>query len=180
MAIINRLSRLIRADFHGVLDNLEEPQLQLKQSIREMQDALALARQQAQMLESRINDQQKQLADVRNSIEKIGQELDLWFDSNEDELARKLIRRKLELQQLEQCLQTRTDRDQAQWQNQQERLENYRTTLAGLQQKAELYKQPQSPAVTNCPSVEGMPRLEVTQEDIEVAFLGEKKRRSSL
>jgi len=40
MALVTRLTRLFQADFHAVLDRIEEPDLQLKQAVREMQFAL--------------------------------------------------------------------------------------------------------------------------------------------
>ena len=45
MALINRLSRLFKADFHAVLDQIEEPELLLKQAIREM-EAVGLKHQE--------------------------------------------------------------------------------------------------------------------------------------
>ena len=41
MALINRVARLFKADFHAVLDQIEEPELLLKQAVREMEDELA-------------------------------------------------------------------------------------------------------------------------------------------
>ena len=41
MALIHRVSRLFRADFNAVLDHIEEPELLLRQSIRDMEDELA-------------------------------------------------------------------------------------------------------------------------------------------
>ena len=35
MPLINRISRLFKADFNAVLDNIEEPELLLHQAIRE-------------------------------------------------------------------------------------------------------------------------------------------------
>ena len=46
MALVNRISRLFRADFHAVLDQIEEPDLLLRQAIREMQDDMAQDEQQ--------------------------------------------------------------------------------------------------------------------------------------
>ena len=40
MAIVSRLSRLFVCDVHAVLERLEEPELVLKQSIRDMEEAL--------------------------------------------------------------------------------------------------------------------------------------------
>ena len=41
MVLINRISRLFKADFHAVLDRIEEPEQLLKQAIRDMEDDLA-------------------------------------------------------------------------------------------------------------------------------------------
>ena len=45
MALITRISRLFKADFHAVLDQIEEPEQLLKQAIRDMQDEIAVAEQ---------------------------------------------------------------------------------------------------------------------------------------
>ncbi|RLA35148.1 MAG: hypothetical protein DRR11_01080, partial [Gammaproteobacteria bacterium] len=45
MALINRISRLFKADFHAVLDQIEEPEQLLKQAIRDMEDELATTEQ---------------------------------------------------------------------------------------------------------------------------------------
>ena len=45
MALINRISRLFKSDFHAVLDQIEEPEQLLKQAIRDMEDELASAEQ---------------------------------------------------------------------------------------------------------------------------------------
>ena len=37
MTLINRMSRLFKADVHGILDQLEDPAIALKQAIREME-----------------------------------------------------------------------------------------------------------------------------------------------
>ena len=41
MALITRVSRLFQADFHAVLDRIEEPDLLLRQAVREMEEELA-------------------------------------------------------------------------------------------------------------------------------------------
>ena len=51
MALVTRLSRLFQADFHAVLDRIEEPDLQLRQAVREMQFALDQDQQRQQLLQ---------------------------------------------------------------------------------------------------------------------------------
>ena len=41
MALITRVARLFRADLHAVLDRIEEPDVLLKQAVREMEEELA-------------------------------------------------------------------------------------------------------------------------------------------
>ena len=43
MALINRVTQLFKADFHAVLDRIEEPEQLLRQSIRDMEDVLLAA-----------------------------------------------------------------------------------------------------------------------------------------
>ena len=38
MALITRFSRLFRADLHAVLDRIEEPDVILRQAVREMEE----------------------------------------------------------------------------------------------------------------------------------------------
>ena len=42
MELINRIARLFKADFHAVLDQIEEPEALLRQAIRDMEDELAV------------------------------------------------------------------------------------------------------------------------------------------
>ena len=50
MALVTRLSRLFQADVHAVLDRIEEPDLQLRQAVREMQLSLDQDRQRLKLL----------------------------------------------------------------------------------------------------------------------------------
>ncbi|MES9848615.1 MAG: PspA/IM30 family protein, partial [Candidatus Thiodiazotropha sp.] len=40
MALITRVSQLFRADVNAVLDRMEEPEILLKQAVRDMEEAL--------------------------------------------------------------------------------------------------------------------------------------------
>ena len=61
MALITRVSRLFQADFHAVLDRIEEPEAILRQAVREMEEELARDEQRSTMLQQ----EQRQLADPR-------------------------------------------------------------------------------------------------------------------
>jgi phage shock protein A len=123
MALITRVSRLFRADFHAVLDRIEEPDVLLRQAIREMEEALAGDEQRIRIL----NHEQGQLLarsrDLDQSLSDIEKELDICFNADKDDLARALIRRKLEAQRLNKHL--------------SRRCETLQQTLTGLQAQLE-------------------------------------------
>ena len=77
MALITRLSRLFEADFHAVLDRIEEPELQLRQAVREMRFALEQNRQRLKLLQHEAVQLDKRSADKKASIEGFDQELDI-------------------------------------------------------------------------------------------------------
>ena len=42
MPLVDRVARLFRADLHAVMDRIEEPDVLLRQALREMEEELAL------------------------------------------------------------------------------------------------------------------------------------------
>ena len=95
MAIANRITRLFRADVHAVLDIIEEPEAILKQSIREMQEALDLKRARL------VRDQKTSLAlegtgsYLKEQLSRVQKDLNLCLKEANEELARKIVGRKL-------------------------------------------------------------------------------------
>src|SRR5690348_12792455 len=98
MSIGKRVVRLMKADIHGILDCLEDPQSILQQAMRDMEEEIAKTEEE----QRRREDEAKQLSQARSQVEQGFQEaarqLDLCFDSKNEALARSFIRRKLELE----------------------------------------------------------------------------------
>ena len=95
MALITRLSRLFQADFHAVLDRIEEPDLQLQQAVREMQFALDQDRQRAKLLQHEQDQLDKAAHGAETQLQVFDEELDTCLAAKKDDLARDLVRRKL-------------------------------------------------------------------------------------
>ena len=68
MALVNRVTRLFKADFHAVLDRIEEPDVLLRQAIREMQDDLAGDEQQLRSLKVEARQLEQREADLQQSL----------------------------------------------------------------------------------------------------------------
>lgn len=183
MALINRISRLFKADFHAVLDRVEEPEALLKQAMRDMEDELAGTEQRIAVC---AHDQQALAArksELEGTITAFDAELDLCFESGKDDLAKTQIKKKLEAERLLKRLVTKHSANSDYLSEQQTMLDENRATLESLRQKAELFAH-RSTAHTDTGSqfddVALMSReLVIDDDEIEIAYLREKNLRSA-
>lgn len=181
MTLINRISRLFRADMHAVLDSLEEPAALLKQAVREMDDVLAAEERQVRLLQQ----QQVELAGAATECaaleQRLEQELSLCFDAGKDDLARTLVRRRLETEQRQTLLARRAQALRGAETEAQARVAAHRQRLAELRQLAALsdtaLARDSDDQFGHCHevSMEGP----ISDAAVEVAFLREKQRRST-
>ena len=100
MALINRMSRLVTADVHAVLDRIEEPDALLKHAIREMEEELARNEQRVRAVEHERGTLADRQRKVQALLAEIGEQVDVCFADGNDELARKVVKRKLETERL--------------------------------------------------------------------------------
>ena len=183
MALINRISRLFKADFHAVLDQIEEPEALLKQAIRDMEDDLAATEQRIALREHDQDALAARQKDLQVTIAAIDAELDLCFEAKKDELARSQIRKKLEAERLLKRLGSTFESNRQYLDEQRSIVEENTHTLESLRQKAELIAH-RSPAGSDLGSdfddVAWMAReLTVSDDEIEIAYLREKSARSA-
>jgi phage shock protein A len=176
MALITRISRLLKADLHAVLDCIEEPDALLKQSIREMEEVLTEDEQTIQRLSQQHQQLKQRETDCQQSLNTIEEQLDICFNAQQNDLARLQIKRKLELQQLAK----RLSRDHVAMQEKLEKstteLEAKRLQLNSLRQQAEILSKGNSFDIAD--NHQQTQHCEVRDEDIEVAFLREQQIRS--
>jgi phage shock protein A len=181
MAVITRISRLFRADFHAVLDQIEEPELMLRQAIREMQDDLAAREQRIRIATNEQAETRARKEQLALSLNDIEEQLDLCFTSEKPELARNLVRRKLETQRHAHYLAGREAAAGKHLDEQRAMLDEHRITLDGLRQKAEIFTRRSREPANGGEVAEAFGReLAVGDDEVEVAFLREQnKRRTS-
>jgi len=183
MALINRISRLFRADFHAVLDQIEEPEALLRQAIRDMEDDLANTEQRIALCAHDQDALSVRKNELESSIVEIDEQLDLCFESEKDDLAKSLIRKKLEAERLLKRLRTKYASNENYLAEQRTMLDENRATLESLRQKAELFAQ-RAPAHTGSKSefddIAWMAReMIVGDDEVEIAYLREKGARSA-
>ncbi len=178
MALVTRIARLFRADLHAVLDRIEEPEVVLRQAVREMEDALA---QDLRRLES-LRLEQGRLATsdcgIEETLQGIEEELDVCFSAGKEDLARVLLRRRLEAQQLRAVLARRRTALEEGLSTLEARMREQRNRLEATRRQADLLAKPDNPVVDEGTGIPEWPRFTVSAEDVEVALLREKQRRA--
>jgi phage shock protein A len=175
MALITRISRLFRADLHEVLDRIEEPDVLLRQAVREMEEELAYDEQRVKVLDHEQAEMISRQNGIEQSLAEIEEGLDVCFASGKDDLARSLIRRRLEAQRHLEILGSKRSALQDTLAGLRERVANNRTRLESMRQKAALLTE------AGTPDHRGgswqSPDFSVREEDVDVAFLREQQKR---
>lgn len=179
MALINRVTRLFRADMNAVLDQLEEPQTVLRQAIRDMEAQLdgtaSMLRDKRRALDV-VTARQKELAE---SLAETDQHLDVCFESEEHDLARDMTRRKLETQRLLKRLDSQAQELERELEAALEVQAERQDILAGLSQKAEVFAAEATTENSGGSSAAGSRSQPITASEVEAAYLSEMKRRAS-
>jgi len=172
MALINRMSRLFTADVHAVLDRIEEPDVLLKHAIREMDEELARSEQRVRALEH----EREALADrhrkVQAALVELKSQLDVCFADGNDELARKVVKRKLETEKLAAHVVERHQAVDKELVAQRALADEQRERLDVLRQKAELLA-----AAPSGGDEFGHAGFTVGADEVEVALLRERQAR---
>ena len=175
MALITRLSRLFQADFHAVLDSIEEPDIQLKQAVREMEFDL----QQDEQAVALLQHESEQIVDVIEAatakLAAFDEELDICFSAEKDDLARDLIRRKLETESALANAEKQSNAINSNTNKLQQRILTHRQQLENMKQKLALLVDDNRPGFSRSQTAEN----HIRGEDIEIAFLREKQRRAT-
>jgi len=94
MGIMTRMLRLCKADVHGVMDQLEDKELLLKQYLREMESSLDQKERQIVALSQRHTGLRGQIARHKEEMDTLEKDLTLAVQKEKDDIARMLIRRR--------------------------------------------------------------------------------------
>jgi phage shock protein A len=182
MALINRVSQLFRADFNAVLDQIEEPEQLLKQAVRDMEDELAASERRISICSRNQEALLARRAEILKSLGELEEQLDLCFESGKEDLARGIVRRKLEAGRLIKRLDTKLEANERFLDRERKQLEENRSTLEGLRQKAELFVSCASgddTAWSDHDFARMSQELRVGDDEVEIAFLREQAARSA-
>lgn len=179
MTLIARITRLCKADLHGILDGLEEPEEVIKQAIRDMEEDIATQESRLADLHAVLQRLEREAQETTAAMQEIAQHIDTCFAAENEPLAKNLIRQRLEIARRAKGIaraheETRAHRDEL-----ATRIAAQKAQLAAVVQKLKWYEETRASHVwTSSPGSPLRSEYVVTDEEVEVAFLEEKRRRS--
>jgi phage shock protein A len=179
MTLIARITRLCKADLHGLLDSLEEPEEVIKQAIRDMEEDIATQERQLEQLRAVWQRLEREAQQTTATMQEIASQIDICFAAENEPLARHLLRKRLEMAGRAKAITQAQDETRAQSDALATRIAMQKAQLARVVQKLRAYEttRPHQPwASSPCVPLQG--GSVVTDEEVEVAFLEEKRRRS--
>ena len=109
MNLLSRIIRIFRADMHGVLDHLEDKELLLKQSLREMEEALGVEAAQVSKLAGALAQVREGRQKADTECRKLEADVDAALVKDREDLARQLLRRQKEKEGLRDELKRQAD-----------------------------------------------------------------------
>lgn len=168
MGVLKRIGKLITADIHGMLDNLEDPSDICKQAIRDMEEEIAglrdAIRARSERME-RISEQRKRLDERLGEIER---QLALCLSGDDDALARSVVRRKLEQEKLRRFVEQQLEALSKEGARDAKLLAEYEERLAAVRQKAQCFSEKECAKARGCEEWEEP--FHVSEEEIELAL----------
>lgn len=180
MALITRISQLFKADMNAVLDQIEAPEQMLRQAIRDMEDEIETDKAEIAAQEEKLEQLEKRLETVRETASELEAQLDLCFNQGQEDLARKMVRRKLETERLRKGLVERIQNGSAALEKLRTQTEQRHTALEAMHQKAEVFDRHHVENRVQSPIPGAIDAsYPVDDDDVEVAFLHEKSARSA-
>ena len=130
MALLERVSTLIRANLNDLIDKAEEPEKMIKQVILDMENQLLQVKTQVAIAIADQHVLDKKLHECEENQKQWMRRAEMAVDKHDDTLARTAVERSMSYRSMSQSFQQQVE-------DQKTQVENLKTALLKLQQKLE-------------------------------------------
>ncbi len=169
MQVFERLGRMLRADAHGMMDQIEERSLVLKQHLREAEVEVARKRAELEALEEERRQTSEQGARLEAQVASLDEDVELALRGDDPELARFAVRRLLPRREALDSLFARAARLDERRGQLAERLASQESQLAELRPRVRAALARPEPACPGLSDWEGV--AAVSDEEVELELL---------
>ena len=175
---MTRVVRIFKADVHGVMDQLEDRELLLKQHLRDMAQALSLKEIKLEKLRTSRKQIQREYDKYRQQVQALDQDLMAAIQKNKDDIARMLIRKIKPLERLQEEIADRIRNLDEEISYSRERLEQQQIQYERLKHRSvEFFNNPplqtdcSDPSAASCTADDG----DMTEAEIDWELLKRKE-----
>src|SRR5262249_49477709 len=141
MTLITRITRLFKADLHGILDGLEEPEEVIKQGIRDMEEDIAAQEHYLEELRAALQRLEREAQEMTVAMQEIEPQIALCFAAENESLARNLIRKRLEMIRRAKGIARAQEETRAQSDSLATRIATHKAQLASVVEKLKVYEE---------------------------------------
>ena len=178
MAILTRIFQQFRADVHGVMDQLEDQGLLLKQHLRDMEEALVQKETELKKMGIAEEQAQQEFQKGKKETEDLESDLETAIKKDRDDIARLLIKKLKPLTRIQSERRYHIDLLNHEIGQFKENLAQQRVQYEELKKKATTYflrteKQRWEEPVSAAPS--GFSVNELSEEEVELELLQRKE-----
>jgi len=99
MNIFQRISKLVTANINHLLDQAEDPEVMVKQLIRDMEESIIELRRETVKAVARQKQLEKQIEMAKNRTKELESKAALALENNDEAFAREILAKKLEVQE---------------------------------------------------------------------------------
>jgi phage shock protein A len=139
MAILTRMIRLFKADIHGVMDQIEDQGLLLKQHLRDMEASLVQKETKLKKIGFAMEQAQQAYKKGQNECDNLESDLELAIKKDKDDIARMLIKKLKPLTRIQSERSTHIDLLKREMIEFRENIDQQRLQHEHLKQKATVY-----------------------------------------
>ena len=178
MALLSRIIQLFKADIHGMMDQIEDHGLLLKQHLRDMEESLVAKEMKLKKMRSALDQAQQDHQKGEKETTNLEQDLQVAIQKDRDDIARMLIKKLKPLTRLQSERRNHIDRLNNEIGQFKAHTEQQRIQYEELRQKAAEYfyykvKQNWEPVWPAAQS--GLGLHELCEEEVELELLRRKE-----
>lgn len=139
MGLLHRISTLLKADAHGVVDAVEDRSLLLRQHVREAEMELHRKRARLEALEAEERTLAEENKRIEAAIQRVEEDIALALGGGKDELARFAVKRQLLLERRRSQLQRRAKEDASERESLKDTLSQHETEFQELKERVKAH-----------------------------------------
>lgn len=178
MGIAGRMYRIWKADIHGIMDQVEDKKLLLRQHLRDMEDELDKKAAGIRRMQTEMKHAEAEKERIVRAIQKTETDLEMALEKGRDEIAKFLIRKEKALKNKENALVTRMRETGENLGEMKDAYEKHKQTFETIRIQAETYfsKIPEKDADPFIHSHSGLTDFsEPSDEEVELELLRRKE-----